>query len=124
MASLGGKELKPFDVIRLLAPPTHFTLGVWLDAADACSLASTRRLTEPFLFLSTPLQRTNCTLSISGHLCEDTSIHLIVNSLPTIGNSLKKQKSLYKVLTPSIKPTIYILMGAHDAYMRHWLVKG
>ncbi len=27
-----------------------------------------------------------------------------VNPLPTIGNSLKKQKSLYKVLTPSIKP--------------------
>ncbi len=29
-----------------------------------------------------------------------------VNPLPTIGNSLKKQKSLYKVLTPSIKPPI------------------
>ncbi len=28
----------------------------------------------------------------------------MVNPLPTIGNSLKKQKSLYKVLTPSIKP--------------------
>ncbi len=42
----------------------------------------------------------------------------------TIGNSLKKQKSLYKVLSPSIKPHIYGLMGAHDAYyMRHWLVK-
>ncbi len=27
-----------------------------------------------------------------------------VNPLPTIGNSLKKQKSLYKVLTPSSKP--------------------
>ncbi len=27
-----------------------------------------------------------------------------VNPLPTIGNSLKKQKSLYKLLTPSIKP--------------------
>ncbi len=29
-----------------------------------------------------------------------------INPLPTIGNSLKKQKSLYKVLTPSIKPLI------------------
>ncbi len=46
------------------------------------------------------------------------------NPLPTIGNSLKKQKLLYKLLTPSIKPPIYGLMGAHDAYMRHWLVKG
>ncbi len=27
----------------------------------------------------------------------------LLNPLPTIGNSLKKQKSLYKVLTPSIK---------------------
>ncbi len=48
------------------------------------------------------------------------------NPLPTIGNSLKKQKSLYKVLTPSTKPRInsYGVMGAHDAHMRHWLVKG
>ncbi len=30
----------------------------------------------------------------------------ILNPLPTIGSSLKKQKSLYKVLTPSIKPPI------------------
>ncbi len=29
-----------------------------------------------------------------------------LNPLLTIGNSLKKQKSLYKVLTPSIKPPI------------------
>ncbi len=29
-----------------------------------------------------------------------------INPLPTIGNSLKKQKSLYKVLTPSINPPI------------------
>ncbi len=29
---------------------------------------------------------------------------MAINPLPTIGNSLKKQKSLYKVLTPSIKP--------------------
>ncbi len=28
------------------------------------------------------------------------------NSLPPIINSLNKQKSLYKVLTPSIKPSI------------------
>ncbi len=28
------------------------------------------------------------------------------NPLLTIGNSLKKQKSMYKVLTPSIKPPI------------------
>ncbi len=31
---------------------------------------------------------------------------LRINPLPTIGNSLKKQKSLYKVLAPSIKPMI------------------
>ncbi len=30
----------------------------------------------------------------------------VLNPLPTIGNSLRKQKSLYKVLTPSIKPSI------------------
>ncbi len=50
-----------------------------------------------------------------------------INPLLTIGNSLKKQKSLYKVLMPNIKPPIYKyygLMGAHDAYMCHWLVKG
>ncbi len=29
-----------------------------------------------------------------------------INPLRPIGNSLKKQKSLYKVLTPSIKPPI------------------
>ncbi len=49
-----------------------------------------------------------------------------INPLPTIGNSLKKQESMYKVLTPSIKPPYKFLwlMGAHDAYMHHWLVKG
>ncbi len=36
------------------------------------------------------------------------------NPLPTIGNSLKKQKSLYKVLTPSIKPP-YILLRAYGS---------
>ncbi len=39
------------------------------------------------------------------------------NPLPTIGNSFKKHKSLYKlVLMPSIKPHIhsYGLMGDHD----------
>ncbi len=45
-----------------------------------------------------------------------------INPLPTIGNSLKK-KSLYKVWTPGIKNS-YGLMGAHDAYMHHCLVKG
>ncbi len=30
----------------------------------------------------------------------------VINPLPTLGNSIKKQKSLYKVLTPSIKPPI------------------
>ncbi len=29
-----------------------------------------------------------------------------LSPLPTIGNSLKKQKSLYKVLSPSIKTAI------------------
>ncbi len=38
------------------------------------------------------------------------SDHMYI-SLPPIINSLKKQKTLYKVLTPSIKPPIYILMG-------------
>ncbi len=40
-----------------------------------------------------------------------------------MGNSLKKQKSLYKVLTPSIKTPIYILMGAHDAYINWRFIK-
>ncbi len=31
------------------------------------------------------------------------------NPLPTIGNGLKKQKSMYKVLTPSIKPPYNLL---------------
>ncbi len=40
--------------------------------------------------------------------CAYTSVQWspCINPLPTIGNSLKKQKSLYKVLTPSIKPSI------------------
>ncbi len=33
------------------------------------------------------------------------------NPLPTTENSLKKQKSVYEVLTPSIKPPIQILIG-------------
>ncbi len=54
-----------------------------------------------------------------------TDVTQSFNPLPTTGNSLKKQKSMYKVLTPSIKPYKFLwLMGAHDAYMRHWLVKG
>ncbi len=35
-----------------------------------------------------------------------------LNPLPTIGNSLKKQKSLYKVLTPSIKPPYIYYYGS------------
>ncbi len=31
---------------------------------------------------------------------------ILFNPLPTLGNSLKKQKSLYKVLTRSIKPFV------------------
>ncbi len=31
----------------------------------------------------------------------------ILNPIHPIGNSLKKQKSMYIVLTPSIKPSIY-----------------
>ncbi len=48
----------------------------------------------------------------------ETPTAMPFNPLPTVGNSLKKQKSLYKVLTPSIKPHInfYGPMGAHDAY--------
>ncbi len=34
------------------------------------------------------------------------------NPLPTIGNSLKKLKSLYKVLTPSIKPKFLLAYGS------------
>ncbi len=48
---------------------------------------------------------------------------VFINPLPTIGNSLKKQKSLYKVLTPSIKPPIYILMGLWEL-MKHICVIG
>ncbi len=33
-------------------------------------------------------------------------MHIMITTLLTIGNSLKKQKSLYKVLTPCIKPPI------------------
>ncbi len=40
------------------------------------------------------------------------------SSINPLGYILKKQKSLYKVLTPSINPHInsYGLMGAHDAH--------
>ncbi len=38
--------------------------------------------------------------------CNHAHLKFPVNPLPTIGSSLKKQKSLYKVLTPSIKPHI------------------
>ena len=45
---------------------------------------------------------------------------LLLNSLPTTANSLKKQKNMYKVLTPNIKtPYInsYGLMGILRAHL-------
>ncbi len=59
-------------------------------------------------------------------LCALVLMHhwLIVNLLLTVGNSLKKMKSQYKVV---LNPHIYKLLwayGANDAYMHHWLVKG
>ncbi len=37
-------------------------------------------------------------------MIQETNITMnLINPLPTIGNNLKKQKSLYKVLMPSIK---------------------
>ncbi len=44
------------------------------------------------------------------------AVNYTINSLQPIGNGVKKHKSLYKVLTLSIKPHInsYGLMGAHD----------
>ncbi len=54
-------------------------------------------------------------------------MHSQIDPLPAIRSSIKVQKSLYKVLTPSIKTAhinSYGLMGAHEAYMCHWLVKG
>ncbi len=42
------------------------------------------------------------------------------NPLPTIGNSLKKQKSLYKVLTPSIRsPYKFLWAYGSSWHMRH-----
>ncbi len=55
-------------------------------------------------------------------LPQKSEYEIDLNPLQPIINSLKKQKTQYKVLTPSINN--YGLMGAHDAYMRHWLVKG
>ncbi len=50
-----------------------------------------------------------------------------VNPLQPIENSLKKHESLYKVLTPSIKPSISILMSLWKTRTpyggRHWPVK-
>ncbi len=40
------------------------------------------------------------------HHDDDVVLQFLFTPLPTIGNSLKKQKSLYKVLLPSIKPPI------------------
>ncbi len=59
-----------------------------------------------------------CYLGCNLYIWETVMVNAIINPLPTIGNSLKKQKSLYKVvLNPHIN--YYGLMGAHDAYMRH-----
>ncbi len=41
---------------------------------------------------------------ILGQLDQMYVLGLTITTLPTIGDSLKKQKSLYKVLKPSIKP--------------------
>ena len=71
----------------------------------------------------------DCINAEASHEDHMTQLHLdykqlYVNPLPTIRNSLKKHKTLYKVLTPNIKsPNSNGLMGAHDAYMRHLLVK-
>ncbi len=40
---------------------------------------------------------------VSTYVANVTSTNDVVNPLPTIGNSLNKQRTLYKVLTPSIK---------------------
>ncbi len=85
-----------------------------------------RKVGTPELALPPSARRGNkasmeCSLVPSNTLIPTTK-HC--NPLPTIGNSLKKQKSLYKVLTPSIKPLYKFFMGTHDAYMRHWLVNG
>ncbi len=55
-----------------------------------------------------------CLLTLSTHTILG---HSGVNPLPTIGNSLKKQKSLYKVLTPSIKPPIIHFIGLWELMM-------
>ncbi len=62
---------------------------------------------------------------IVGTCCPDTCCHkagyiycVLINPLPTIRNSLKKQKSLYKVLSPSIKPPNKFLL----AYGSSWCI--
>ncbi len=46
-------------------------------------------------------------------------------SIPTIANRLKKQKSMFEVLTPRIKPAFnsYGLMEDDDGICHLWLVK-
>ncbi len=56
------------------------------------------------------------TTELPGNWCVELPVVDLVNPLPTIGNSLKKQKSLYKVLTPSIKPPYKFLW----AYGSSW----
>ncbi len=57
------------------------------------------------------LNGTGVTRSFSGSCAP-----VCINPLPTIGNSLKKQKSLYKVLTPSIKPPYKFLWSSWCIY--------
>ncbi len=52
------------------------------------------------------------------------SPRLAVNPLPTIGNSLRKQKSLYKVLMPSIKPPILWAYGSSKRIYASLVVNG
>ncbi len=54
---------------------------------------------------------TNDAYNIMRHECthffhKPIKVYMGVNPLPTIGNNLNKQKSLYEILTPSIKAFI------------------
>ncbi len=53
---------------------------------------------------------------------KDPCIMDVLNPLPTIGNSLNKQKSLYKVVTPSIKPPYKLLWAYGSSWRIYWLV--
>ncbi len=50
-------------------------------------------------------------IRVSFFTASTPRIKMNCNPLPTIGNGLKKQKSLYKVLTPSIKPPYKFLLA-------------